>query len=1155
MECPNVPTLTNAEWTEESQSLINSDASIESFTVLQYSCMEGFAFAGLSQGIARNLECRANGQYSALRTCAPINDCLGHTCGAFGICRDLHMNYTCDCVGGYEIQEVQGLEGAHEMVCGNVDDCHGEQCGEGGTCEDQVDDYVCNCRPGFQQVELSDSKTCERVRCGVPPTIESAIVASNRDGGGKAVFEDVTVYECLLGYSVTGQHDGLRDFEIACQDDGTFSSVSACIPVGCGEPAQVEHATVSAGAISYPNVAEYQCDEGYTTTGDASGAATFQRSCTDSGILLTLTTGLAVTTSCLPVSCGTPPGFAMATVGNTVVHTLGEVAEYTCSEGYATEPTNPSAKTFTSECMADGGWGDALGSCSPVTCALPDDEDLLASFDGSPTTAGQVVTIADVTMPVTYRCKDGYTVDGDPSSAHEQVGVCNAQGVLTVSACVPVTCVYGDVVHGPQATIVGEEQDFTFGETATLQCNAGWDIAQTHSALSSRILSSTEFVVSCLATGQFSSPLYCQNINDCEGHTCGAHGVCVDGLEDYSCDCVDGFEESAIDGEKVCGNIDDCNGVSCGAAGTCTDQVGSFACACGLGHDNEGGNPSLPCVPNTCDLPIFGSTQMEEVLTLSFQQVMQIHCVEGYTTINGEHFSVGCTADGSIAAQDVDEIPVCVPKSCGTAPAVAFTDTSPGNSDVFIFGEKANYVCQGGAPEIEFQCGANGWILSSGGAYESCENSCGLPHVPSNAHRNGQGAVSHPHSAEFSCSEGYTHLASGFFSADSVQLTQHCLATGQYATWGAEMSIAAEQLACIPVQCQTMDPPAHWHWVDQEVFDTTRPAQLQCDEGYSTNGMAHGTTGLIIPCNGDGTYLEVLEPCLPITFQVAGEVSDAVSGALLRLATVVVTDSSEAEHTVTTNEFGIYYIEALYMGNITISVSLDAYTNWEFTLNLQNDMFHGPLDAALNPHLEANSWRVVLTWATHPRDLDGHVTRHAVGPDGPTLMDPNCGVCGHSTERTHLYWSQTWMRSTVSNWFGTSEDLTKPAARLDRDNVNGNGIPETITYFRMDTCEYDCNFVYRVWDYCSLPDALVDESEALVRLYNSDGLHSTYRISANGNMHSAEGFLNGAGFQSVERRWDVFQLDASGGDVQVEDCSSGNCPPDLTHAPNNHGYC
>jgi len=285
---------------------------------------------------------------------------------------------------------------------------------------------------------------------------------------------------------------------------------------------------------------------------------------------------------------------------------------------------------------------------------------------------------------------------------------------------------------------------------------------------------------------------------------------------------------------------------------------------------------------------------------------------------------------------------------------------------------------------------------------------------------------------------------------------------------------------------------------------------------------------------------------MPITQRIVGEVSDAVSGAYLGNARVAITDWTGAEYEVMTSAQGVFNMEGLARVTVTISVTLADYSDMSYTVNLQGDIENGPADAALNPHLEAASWRVVLTWAVNPRDLDGHVTRHPAADGAPTLSDPG-------SQRTHLYWRNTWMGTMRAHpvfWWAQTKDMNYPSAMLDRDNVGGTpesvGRPETVTYFKMKSCQYDCKFVYRVWDYCSLPRALVDESEALVRLYNSDGLHSTYNIGSQG-MH----FDNGA-----EQRWDVFVMDASSGDsVQVEDCSAGNCPADNTYAPYNHAFC
>jgi len=141
--------------------------------------------------------------------------------------------------------------------------------------------------------------------------------------------------------------------------------------------------------------------------------------------------------------------------------------------------------------------------------------------------------------------------------------------------------------------------------------------------------------------------------------------------------------------------------------------------------------------------------------------------------------------------------------------------------------------------------------------------------------------------------------------------------------------------------------------------------------------------------------------------------------------------------------------------------------------------------------------------------------------------------------------------------WGQMQDHSKPAVQLDRDNTWGNGDPETTTFFRLEECEYDCKWVFRVWDYCSLSQALEHESEAVVRLYNADGLHSTYHVGAQGLVNFEDYGRTSplTGDNMYKNRWDVFQLDATGGTVVVEDCSSGNCADDETNQETNHGSC
>merc|ERR1719329_171583 len=198
------------------------------------------------------------------------------------------------------------------------------------------------------------------------------------------------------------------------------------------------------------------------------------------------------------------------------------------------------------------------------------------------------------------------------------------------------------------------------------------------------------------------------------------------------------------------------------------------------------------------------------------------------------------------------------------------------------------------------------------------------------------------------------------------------------------------------------------------------------------------------------------------------------------------------------------------------------------------------VDSRQNPDLAENSWRVVLTWLVHPRDLDAHATRHQ-SPGGPTWNDPG-------SSRTHLDWRNTKMQNNWHSWGQLS-------AELDLDNKIGNGVPETVTFYNLDTCWYDCRFVFRVWDYCSLDTALTEVSGAVVRLYNSAGLHSTYHINQHGVQHRGSN-LNQYGYEELQRRWDVFQLDTSDQSrVVVTECEEGVCPEDNTDPRANHAFC
>lgn len=340
-QCGPLPALTNAVWTESGDSLL-------------YQCEEGFSFH-LSPAI-REVECLPDGTHSPVRICLPIDDCMGHTCGAFGSCSDLHMDYTCQCLDGYEINELEG----GEKICGNVDDCQGHTCGEAGICVDGVEDYTCNCDEGWEQVVMADnSKQCDRKECGEVP--EVANLALTPWNGGKAVFQDVIQYNCASGYSTTGTLEGDIAFSVNCQASATFTDVSECLPISCGAPEPAGSATpVSTDSLHFGQAVEYQCPVGY-------GPDSYGRTCESNG-------QLSPPMACEPRLCGSQPRFVMSTTTSaSSFYFFGQTAEYSCNAGYSTDTSNPEARAFSVECLATG-WETGVTGCLPVTCEFEPDE-------------------------------------------------------------------------------------------------------------------------------------------------------------------------------------------------------------------------------------------------------------------------------------------------------------------------------------------------------------------------------------------------------------------------------------------------------------------------------------------------------------------------------------------------------------------------------------------------------------------------------------------------------------------------------------------------------------------------------------------------------------------------------------------------------------
>ena len=98
--------------------------------------------------------------------------------------------------------------------------------------------------------------------------------------------------------------------------------------------------------------------------------------------------------------------------------------------------------------------------------------------------------------------------------------------------------------------------------------------------------------------------------DDCAANPCVNDGVCVDGVNSFTCNCPHGFigETCTISKEKIAylnfrlkqigrqslgltsfilSDIDDCMGNPCNNNGTCKDGIASYTCTCQFGYEGQ----------------------------------------------------------------------------------------------------------------------------------------------------------------------------------------------------------------------------------------------------------------------------------------------------------------------------------------------------------------------------------------------------------------------------------------------------------------------------------------------------------------------------------------------------------------------------------------
>jgi hypothetical protein len=197
--------------------------------------------------------------------------------------------------------------------------------------------------------------------------------------------------------------------------------------VECGLPPTISHGETDPPEDAstkqfFQGEVSYVCDTGYTLDGKPGQNTKQTTKCQADK-------SFSTTKDCKPVQCEDAAKVDKATP-KPAKTTFNKTIEYRCDEGYSTDGTNEGDKHFSVTCL-DTGKNTDTGVCSAISCGDPDEVANAFREDGQ------------VYFPEkrTYKCFEGFTLDGDVKSKAEFDIECQSNGKLTKpKQCLAVIC-------------------------------------------------------------------------------------------------------------------------------------------------------------------------------------------------------------------------------------------------------------------------------------------------------------------------------------------------------------------------------------------------------------------------------------------------------------------------------------------------------------------------------------------------------------------------------------------------------------------------------------------------------------------------------------------------------------------------------------------
>uniref|UniRef100_A0A8C9W046 Neurogenic locus notch homolog protein 1 n=1 Tax=Scleropages formosus TaxID=113540 RepID=A0A8C9W046_SCLFO len=481
-----------------------------------------------------NCQCRPDwtGQFCT----EDVNECqlMPNACQNGGTCHNTHGGYHCVCVNGWTGDDCSE----------NIDDCANAACHHGATCHDRVASFFCECPHGRTGLlcHLNDaciSNPCQKgSNCDTNPVNGKAICTCPPGYMGSACNQDID--ECSLG-SNPCEHGGRclntkGSFQCNCLPGYTGPrcevDINECISNPCKNDATCLDQIGGFQCICMPGYEGKSCEINIDEC--ASSPCLHNGRCID-----------RINT----FYCECPKGNGAAVAWRCVFSKL-----LLSPVGY----TGTHCEIDVDECHS--------GPCHYGTC-----EDGLATFTCycKPGYTGRLCE-TNINECLSQPCHNGGTCQ-DKENSYICIcpkGTAGFNCEVNLDDCKDNPCDYGkciDKINGYECA-----------------CEAGY---------TGEDFVNVKIVIPLSLTGTMCNI----NIDECASSPCHNGGTCVDGINNFTCSCPEGYSPNCQT------NINECASNPCLNQGTCIDDVAGYKCNCILPYTGENcENLLAPCSSRPC---------------------------------------------------------------------------------------------------------------------------------------------------------------------------------------------------------------------------------------------------------------------------------------------------------------------------------------------------------------------------------------------------------------------------------------------------------------------------------------------------------------------------------------------------------------------------